>query len=98
MAVLESQGIQIFWTGTAAFSTDSTLATGNLIDFDGPTGVAAKIDITDLDSTGKEYIMAVRDEGEISLSVNYDKSNLVQSVMFQNRGTRTRKNWIIDGD
>lgn len=103
MANYESQGTKLFWDdGTVAISTgttiDSTAAEkliGQVVSFNGPTGSAGKIDVTNLLSTAKEFLMGIRDEGELSLDVVYDPSDTAQAAMFADRGTRTRRGWII---
>lgn len=105
MAVYESQGTKLFWVPSTSFSTFTTVTDtgstmsanliGQVVAFNGPSGSAAKIDITDLASTGKEYLMGIRDEGDISLDVLYDPSDTAQTAMFTDRGTRAQRGWII---
>ena len=103
MANFESQGTKLFWDdGTVAISTgttvDSTAAEkliGQVVAFNGPSGSAGKIDVTNLLSTAKEFLMGIRDEGEIGIDVVYDPSDTAQNAMFVDRGTRTKRGWII---
>lgn len=94
MAVLEAQGVKLFWSATTSLST--AIQVGQVVSIAGPSGSAAKIDVTNLDSTGKEYIMGLRDEGDISLDVIYDPSDTGHSAMFIDRGTRSKRYWMID--
>ena len=112
MAFLESQGNKVFWIigSTGPISTDggvtTGLSTGNTTDggveigqvvaFNGPSGSAGKIDVTNLGSTAKQFLMGLRDEGDISLDVIYDPSTVVgHEQLFLDRGTRTERGWII---
>lgn len=105
MSNFEAQGTKLFWddstvaqtTGTTG-STGSTKAAnliGQVVGFNGPTGSAAKIDVTNLLSTAKEFLMGLRDEGDLSIDVMYDPEDVGQAAMFADRGTRTRRGWII---
>lgn len=98
MSNLESQGIQIYWstgTGTTLISTGSSALIGQVVGFNGPTGSAGKIDVTNLGSTAKEFLMGLRDEGDLSLDVMYDPADLGQARAFVDRGTRTLRAWAI---
>lgn len=98
MANLESQGIILYWstdTGTTAVTTAVGSILGQVVGFNGPSGSAGKIDVTNLGSTAKEFLMGIRDEGEISLDVIYDPADAGQAGAFADRGTRTRRAWGI---
>ena len=97
MAFLESQGSTFFWDQTAA-STDASTAAGALVGqivaINGPSGSAGKIDVTNLGSTAKQFLMGIRDEGDISIDVIYDPDDVGQAGMFTDRGTRTLRNFL----
>lgn len=38
-------------------------------------GDSAEIDVTDFDSTAKEFLLGLKDEGTLSVSLNYDPDN-----------------------
>jgi hypothetical protein len=109
MANLEAQGNKLFWvvgsTGplsTVENTSASTAGTtvggaliGQVVAFNGPSGSAAKVDVTNLASTGKEYLMGLRDEGDISMDVIYDPADVGHAQMFADRGSRTKRGWII---
>lgn len=42
-------------------------------------GEANDIDVTDFDSTGKEYLIGLKDEGTLQLELNYDPDNAVHT-------------------
>ena len=104
MAIFESQGVKIFWddgtvyqasTGTTVDSTGTDKLIGQIIDFNGPTGSAAKIDVSHLLSTAKEFIMGLRDEGDLSINVVYDPADVGHNALFDDRSARTQRGWII---
>jgi len=100
MAFIESQGSSFYWSTAAATTVITTGAMGlvhQVVAVNGPSGSAGKIDVTNLGSTAKQFLMGLRDEGDISLDVVYDPSSATnggQVHMFQDRGTRTLRNWM----
>ncbi len=66
----ESQGTEFFWSATTAATTAAARLVGDVTDFSGPGGQASVIDITNLNSTAKEKLVGLRDEGQVSLSLN----------------------------
>ena len=96
MAVLESQQCAVFWaTATGAGSTGSSAEIGNVVDFSGPSGAAAVIDITSLSDSAKVKMMGIPDEGQLSLSVFYDPGNAAQADLQADRAARTQKKCVI---
>ncbi len=63
----------------------------------GPSGSAAIIDITHLGSTAKEKLIGIRDEGQISLSINLDKANATSqhTGLINDRANRTKQTFDI---
>ena len=94
MAFLESQGAQVFWSATTGLST--AIEVGQVVSINGPSGSAGKIDVSNLGSTAKEFLMGLPDEGDISFDVIYDPSDTGQSLMFTDRGARTKKQIKIE--
>lgn len=41
----------------------------------------APIDVTDLDSTAKEFLMGLRDNGQLTLDVNFNPDNSVHTLL-----------------
>jgi len=111
MAFLESQGNTLWWvmtsdarsTAHASTLTASTIGStaggvqiGQVVAYNGPSGSAGKIDVTSLDSTAKEFLMGLRDEGDISLDVIYDPSTVKgHEQLFTDRSARTKRGWIV---
>jgi hypothetical protein len=68
---------------------------GEVTDFSGPDGSASEIDVTHLRSTAKEFLMGLPDEGNISLSINWDQSDLGQAAIAAARTARTEETFKI---
>ena len=93
MAVLEAQGCAVFWSSTTAASTANAI--GNVVDFSGPSGAAAVIDITSLSDSAKVKMMGIPDEGQLSLSVFYDPANTAQGLLQTDRAARNKRKCVI---
>jgi hypothetical protein len=68
---------------------------GEVKSFNGPGGQASEIDVTTLESTAKEFLMGLQDEGEISLEVNFDPSDVGQTFCRNARTNQTRNAYRI---
>jgi len=68
---------------------------GEVTDFTGPGGAAAVIDITSLDSTAKDKLMGLRDEGQLSMSINFNATDAGQVALKDDRAARTKGKYII---
>ena len=85
-AVAQSTGISITITG------HDMEAIGEVIGFNGPSGSASVIDITNLGSTAKEKMIGLRDEGQISLDLIYDSNaTALHTALKDDRASRTRR-------
>lgn len=91
----ESQGTEFFWGDTTALSTASTNLVGQVKTFNGPSGSAGIIDVTNLGSTAKEKLVGLRDEGQITLEVNLVTTDAAQMKIKTDRANRTRKAWVL---
>lgn len=87
---------------TITDNTDAATATpvawtaiGEVTDFSGPDGTASEIDITHLQSTAKEFLMGLPDEGSISLSINWAPADTGQLAVKAARKARTKKDFKI---
>ena len=56
----------------------------------GPDGSAPTIDVTDLDSTAREYVLGLKDEGSFSLGINYIPANAVHAQLRAAWAARTK--------
>jgi len=92
----ESQGTEFFWsTATTVASTSTSCMVGEITDFSGPGGQAAVIDVTNLNSTAKEKLVGLRDEGQLSLSLNLSFSDTAQGTIRTDRANRTKRKVVI---
>lgn len=96
MAV-ESQGTVIYWSsaGSTSASTAAANAVGEVTGFNGPTGQANTIDVTTLNSTRKEFLMGLPDEGELTLDINFVPTDGVQTRLRTDRAARSLKKCVI---
>lgn len=84
-------------TGTTALTItayDMELV-GEITDFTGPGGAAAVIDITNVQSTAKEKLIGLRDEGQLSLSLNFNATDAGQQGLRDDRSSRNRNKFVI---
>ena len=58
------------------------ISVGEVTDITGPGGQAAEIDTTNLSSTAKEYNIGLKDEGQVTLELNYDPSDTGQDRLI----------------
>ena len=63
--------------------------------FSGPGGTAAIIDATTLGSAGKEKVMGLKDEGTISLELNFSPGDTGQQALLADRTAQLRKQFKI---
>ena len=92
---LEAQGVKFFWSTSTAHSTSATAAIGEVTGFSGPGGNAAVIDVTYLLSTAKEKLIGLRDEGQLSLDLNFSATDSGQLALRTDRAARTKKSATI---
>lgn len=85
---IESQGMKIQrGTGAGPYTyTDIP----EIKSFSGPGGSASVIDVTDLNSAGKEKRMGLADEGQLQLTINYIPDNAVHMSLRADRAARAR--------
>lgn len=85
-----TQGLTIARMGTSAFETIP-----NIKSFQGLGGQAQVIDVTNLSSTAKEKRIGLRDEGELSITLDFDPDDTVQEGLRTDRANRTRQQFKI---
>lgn len=68
---------------------------GEITDFNGPGGQAAVIDVTNILSTAKSKLVGLRDEGQLSLSLNCNTTDTGQAGLLDDRAARTRNRFSI---
>lgn len=88
---LEAQGL-VIKRGDGAV-TEAFTAIPEIKTFSGPGGSASVIDVSDLDSTGKEKRMGLKDEGQLQFTINYIPGNAVHAGLRTDRTNRTLRNF-----
>jgi len=89
---LESQGITMFFSTSTVGSTAAAAAIEEVNSFSGPSGSAGIIDVTHLLSTAKEKLIGLRDEGQVTLDLNFIATAAVQTKIRECRASRTECN------
>jgi hypothetical protein len=94
MTTIQSQGTSLT-VGDGA-SPEVFNAVGQIVNIDGPTGSAPVIDVSNLASTAREKNMGLPDEGQITLSLQYDPDDTGQTRLKTLRTNRTAGNFKIN--
>jgi hypothetical protein len=69
---------------------------GEVTGFNGPSGAANVIDVTNLQSTAKEKMIGLRDEGQVTIDVNLNASSgQYQMAMKDDRANRIKRQYEI---
>lgn len=63
--------------------------------FSGPGGQANIIDATTLQSLGKEKVMGLQDEGQLTLEMNFNASDSAQQDLLEDRAAGAKKKFKI---
>ena len=61
--------------GSGTATPVSFTAVANMRDFSGFDGSASEIDVTNLDSTAKEFLLGLTDAGQFTINIDYDNAN-----------------------
>lgn len=92
-SALESQGMTIAISDDASPEVFTTIP--EVSDISGPDGSASEINVTDLASTAQEFKVGLKDEGSVSITMNYIPQNAVHTTLRTARNNRTLKNFRI---
>jgi len=91
----ESQGMLFVFSTSSANSTAVAAAIEEVTSFSGPSGSASIIDVTHLDSTAKMKLVGLRDEGNLTLDLNFVATAAMQTKLREARAARTESNIAI---
>lgn len=91
---LEAQGT-VLKIGDGGSPTEIFTSIPEIKTFTGPGGSASVIDVTDLLSTAKEKRMGLRDEGQLSFTINYIPDNAQHAQLRADRAARTLRNFQL---
>lgn len=92
-SALSSQGMTL-GVGDGA-SPEAFTTISEIKSIDGPGGQANEIDVTDLSSTAKEFILGLQDEGDITAEINYIPANAQHAQLRADRASGTSRNYQI---
>lgn len=92
MAGQESQGTKFKFESE---TPDEYTAVPGVTSIDGPSGSGQEIDVSDLDSTAREFIQGLPDEGNVTLEMNYMPGNAAQERLREARAAREKLNFRI---
>jgi len=92
-SALEAQGIAIKRGDGSSPESFTTIA--EITDFDGPSGSASEIDVSSFDSTAKEFLIGLKDEGQFTFSCNLVPDDTSQSGLRDDRDNRDLRNFQI---
>jgi hypothetical protein len=82
--------------GSAAVATPlAWLEIGEVTDWDGPGGSATMYETTHLQSEAKEKKIGLMDEGQLTLSINWEPSDAGQKAARDARAARTEKSFRL---
>ncbi|MDY6844227.1 MAG: hypothetical protein SVW57_09090, partial [Thermodesulfobacteriota bacterium] len=97
-----SSVIELYESATADASTDLSITgstmekIGDITSFNGPTGSAAVIDVTNLGSTAKEKMMGIPDEGQFSFEVNLNTTaTALHRTLKDDRAERAERTFDV---
>lgn len=95
MANLKSQGCGIYISDLASPEVFSEI--GQVMSISGPDGSASEIDVTNLGSSAKEFIIGLPDEGSVSLEVSWDHASatLQHDTLWTARSTQNQQHCQI---
>ena len=93
MANISSQGTTIGIGDAASPEVYTTIP--QVTSMSGPDGSASEIDVTNLSSTAKEFILGLKDEGSISLDLIFDERNVQHALLRTRFGSGAVGNFQI---
>lgn len=86
---IESQGMVVYWSTSTSFATSQIV--NDVTSIGGPGISAGKLDTTTLTSTAKEFILGLRDNGDISLDMIYNSTDAGQVALRNDLNSRTKR-------
>lgn len=95
MVALKSEGVCLYISSDVGSPATRALI-GELVDFTGPGGQAAIIDVTHLKSTAKEKLVGLPDEGQISMNLNLDPADVGQRECWEARAAQELRDFELE--
>lgn len=90
---IQFQGIQLQRGNGAGPEVFTTI--GEVMSFSGPGGNATVIDASHAQSTAKEKLMGLKDEGQLSFEANLVPGDAAQTGLRTDRNNRTLRNFKL---
>ena len=90
---LDSQGMLLKIGDGGSPENFSTIP--EITSIQGPGGSANEIDVTDLNSTAKEFRMGLQDEGQITLEMAWIPTNPQHKQLRTDRANQTKRNFEL---
>lgn len=85
-AMLDADTTGLTYTSGGTATPATTTKINGVMSFDGFDGTADELDVTDLDSTAKEFISGIKDEGKFGFEIkNLTKTDPGQQALRANR-------------
>lgn len=81
--------------GIAGTSPIVWLTIGDVQTISGPGGDATEIDVTHLQSTAKEYLVGLKDEGEVTIAGSFVETNTGQRELRTARDAQEKRDFRI---
>lgn len=90
---VKTQGTKLQLVGVASPITYTSLA--NVVSISGLGGQKGDIDITNFDSTAKEFLVGLEDSGQVQVEINYAPGDATQDTLWGLKETGTLRGWRI---
>lgn len=81
--------------GDGATPTETFSDVGRVVNIGGPSGSRPQVDVSDLLSTAREFIGGLKDEGEVTLEVNYKADDPQHGGIESDFSADALRNWKI---
>ena len=82
------------WRGGIA-STDAFSAIAEVVDVDPPAGLSAEVDVTHLGSAAREFKLGLRDNGQVSMTMNLIPGSVQQEAIEDDQDSGTIRYYKI---
>lgn len=90
---VKTQGTVLNLAGTASPVTYTAIA--NVMSISGLGGQKSDIDITNFDSTAKEFLVGLEDSGQVQVEINYAPANTTHTTLWDLKGSGELRTWRI---
>lgn len=83
------------YTSGGTFTPQTLTPIANVHTFSGGDAAAAEIDVTNLSSTSKEFLLGLRDQGTFSLELDYDFADAGQNALLAAQASGAVKSFVL---